>query len=779
MFKNKKFEKYINRLLFEKNSALLKIKMNERKSRENLFLKKYILRKMIRRLIIILFSIICIVILDYTLLTNNHYLSLNNGDLLNYVIGGIGVAGIFLGLYSSNVMSIYSTKYVDAPERIRKLFELERTTASIINTITGYLFSCIVALVLLILKVKLGIIYIAYLTIYTLFILVSYTELGNSSLHLVESFNLANVPINNLNNIFSVLMSGKGNFKKDISIQNHLSVMAEKNIEDLKIITEYNINSTDKTNKSANDFTIKLLALLLSYWKVVDKIEYDSKWFKEKSYYPKWHTEGNTTISLHFSSKTHLNKKTEINRFWLEDELLDIQKSIITYFAKCGDIDSIINFLVSLSSVIDSIESIDRLEIIVRLLQEIQTDIERAVCINTENKYDDKIVGMVELYSRAITNVLLKSKKIFESIDYNEIYSDFKNKNKYYFIINNKRYRELFKGIEVETKLEKQQITKKEFVIQQIEKDLENQYKNFLNGDAFDICASNIYLGKKFFDQRYFFESYIIFNNLSIFADELEKIFTGNSNMSSKVKENLDTINNYLIQNSLEVFEEVDKLKIDFPDVIGYLYNNYVEKIFNIIMNDELDLFKEELSKFYFITNYQEKNIRKTKTNFNDYYNAKVTISPVIEYMTICGYACLWGDLVQNEEWKKTVEKVLDDSDSKECIRQISICDIEKKVGKVPGILYRDFISYNFERVFFNKVENEKLLNVSIIDHYGQVEIVTENMVLKNFINIRQYSNKNNISVEPLYEYYAVSILNNKVDERDRYVTKNGWDEKN
>ena len=74
--------------------------------------------------------------LDRFLLKRFEVITINSSDLLNYIIGGLGIAGIFLGLYGSNIMSIYSAKYTDAPKRIRELFEKDRLTTKIVNTIS-------------------------------------------------------------------------------------------------------------------------------------------------------------------------------------------------------------------------------------------------------------------------------------------------------------------------------------------------------------------------------------------------------------------------------------------------------------------------------------------------------------------------------------------------------------------------------------------------------------------------------------------------------------------
>ena len=48
--------------------------------------------------------------------------------LVDIVIGGIGVAGVILGLYCSNMTSVYSSKYTNAPATISSVFQRDVVT---------------------------------------------------------------------------------------------------------------------------------------------------------------------------------------------------------------------------------------------------------------------------------------------------------------------------------------------------------------------------------------------------------------------------------------------------------------------------------------------------------------------------------------------------------------------------------------------------------------------------------------------------------------------------
>ena len=96
----------------------------------------FVARQLLLKILKVSLVVGSVIMLDRFLLKRFEVITINSSDLLNYIIGGLGIAGIFLGLYGSNIMSIYSAKYTDAPKRIRELFEKDRLTTKIVNTIS-------------------------------------------------------------------------------------------------------------------------------------------------------------------------------------------------------------------------------------------------------------------------------------------------------------------------------------------------------------------------------------------------------------------------------------------------------------------------------------------------------------------------------------------------------------------------------------------------------------------------------------------------------------------
>ena len=72
------------------------------------------------------------------------------GVVTAIIVGGMGIAGVILGLYCSSIASIYSQKYSSAPKSISDAFHRDIITNKSIKQITGFiafgsllLFECV------------------------------------------------------------------------------------------------------------------------------------------------------------------------------------------------------------------------------------------------------------------------------------------------------------------------------------------------------------------------------------------------------------------------------------------------------------------------------------------------------------------------------------------------------------------------------------------------------------------------------------------------------------
>jgi len=741
---------------------------------------QFILKSLFFNILKVLALIIIFSILDNTVFKELNVTKISNSELLDYIIGGLSLAGILLGLYSSNIMSIYSTKYANAPERIRALFEKDRITLNLTSSISNYFFTCTVTLLLLIFKIKIGLIYVSWLSLYTLYILISYRLLGNSALKLIESFNLATEPIQNLYRVFNFFNHKPDRIHSDISLQEHLKKIASNNIADLNLILQYNLDKNENSSKPASDFSKRLLMVIYKYWLISNTIPYFSNWYKEISKFSKWHLSDQITLSIFIETKSHIPPKVKKNELWVEEELFSIEESILDYFMKNNDYDSITHFFTLLNSSISKIDSLNNLASILSFLTRIQSHIIDTFLNDTTDNQFTKKTQLTEIIAVTYSTLLNQILQSINKIHYETIYSQFKNKKFFFKPVNTKKYWDLFNGLETELKIEGHQITPKKSIIEAMSADIKLYIEDFLTKEVFSFYNLYIKFGERQFKSNNFFNAYIIFNHLSTTQKSITDLFKNNTDteIAEQLSKKSKNIDNYLLKCSLQIYDKVNNLSIDFPDVIGYLFNQYTNKMLEFIISNDAVSFKNELKTFETISVYQTKNVEKTTHTEPSNGELCMLISPRIEYLTICGYACFWGDITKNPVWGGIIKDnfkigYATDDLSKKAEELSSMCTLEKNLG-ILATSYRGLLHNTWETKFMDVVTRKDLLTYTV-DSYGQEWLSTDNTLIKQFLgNAKLYSP----SLSPLYEYYAVTILNTHLSDTNQYITARHWNER-
>ena len=142
-------------------------------------------------------------IIDIALSKNCLEFALNYNIFADVIIGELGVSGVILGLYCSNVSSVYSTSYSNAPKKIAIAFQYDRLTIKCINDIIGFITYGTFVLVELLFGINVGLVSGGVLIIWSLLVVISYGIVGNRIYQLSDVFRLSDDAIIVLNRIFT------------------------------------------------------------------------------------------------------------------------------------------------------------------------------------------------------------------------------------------------------------------------------------------------------------------------------------------------------------------------------------------------------------------------------------------------------------------------------------------------------------------------------------------------------------------------------------------------
>ena len=160
---------------------------NEKRTKSfSLLILKMVLKKLVFACIICIASIQ----VDNILLNITKADALDHQLFLDIIIGGIGVAGVILGLYCSNMASIFSSKYTNAPESIIKLYQQDILTNKCIKQIVGYITICVVMLVVCIAEIDFFYITVALLLILTIRTIITFSIAGNRAYDFSKTYRI-------------------------------------------------------------------------------------------------------------------------------------------------------------------------------------------------------------------------------------------------------------------------------------------------------------------------------------------------------------------------------------------------------------------------------------------------------------------------------------------------------------------------------------------------------------------------------------------------------------
>ena len=118
------FRKQRYRRMEKKDKELLKKQLN-----------KSIAKTILGRLLLSSLIVSIIVGIDHIIIANTELCGFDVDLYKELLLGGMGIAGVILGLYCANIASVFSAKYSNVPKQIASDFQYDIITQSAIKEI--------------------------------------------------------------------------------------------------------------------------------------------------------------------------------------------------------------------------------------------------------------------------------------------------------------------------------------------------------------------------------------------------------------------------------------------------------------------------------------------------------------------------------------------------------------------------------------------------------------------------------------------------------------------
>lgn len=809
-----------------KNAVLFKIKAFFHKRRDELESKKDDLlfeKSVVKEVIKVFIKNICIIALILLLeqilvsekcdgifpyglqkwIIKTNALVVEDRSLLIDVLSAIvGVAGVFLGLYCANIMSMYAEKYANAPQSISRLFENDIVSNKCIKAITNYLIFSVVVLFLQIIQIDIGIIMLIVLGVKALKIIVSFAFMSRRTYQFSDMYYVTNAVYKEIYRNLLHLNKGKM-FTRDKNFQNHYKKQVKKCVGILAEINNYNLEKEEKISASVESFMKHNVALIYTYWQEKSKISYDSYWYDDKVVYKKWYSASDTEIEMALKTGTLLGYNTEKNYLWLEEDIEKINDNGLQYLINQKSFVGLIRWLGTLENLSERAVESGNVVYYVDYLYKIQKKLQNT--IGKEKFSLEEEMALAEHIVVSYLGVLVGVRKYIEKWSEGSCFCDvklferksWKNPNRFYnyFDVN-----KIYDGVKAEIRLEKHRITPEWYINQVVAK---HYYDELLQIYIKVNDSVNKYipeLAKELLNQNRDAGAMVVFAKYSevkskvnmldvLIADRLdwllgyhkEQSIVWNDKPEIDVAKNFDSIykamssewckctSNFVL-NHWDIYEK-------YPDILGACATYLCDILIEAIVDNEIDTFasnyKNLLGILLLYQEYSRKELIGIKETFRQSAVVAVYSNPIIEYCMISGYAYLWGEISCDERWKELIledaKRILVKDDMAK-----RFCEILSSVRyRMPAIYNRDVLHTGWKQ----RIESALKNSGNIIWKRNRFYEVYDgkSKILKIVLNNKNYHNLLRCEA---YEIYAIVILNQFVDEENRYHSRDRWEEK-
>ncbi|MGG4195794.1 hypothetical protein ABEW50_20330 [Paenibacillus jamilae] len=771
-----------------------------------------VIKLLIRQIILNLFFVSILLISDQALRIYCVKVSIDlDKDLIsNFIVAGISVAGIFLGLYCSNLSSIYVGKYANAPESIANLFENDVLTNKGINHISSYIVFSLIFVLANLVQLDIGLISLCTFVIFSIWIIISFGLIGNRRHRLSDTYGIADQVHMDIDKIIKKVIA-KDIFSNDINFQNHYQKLCAKKLNVLSDIANYNIGDPANRSEAMIRFMIKNNTLLSTYLHHKKEISFSSYWYREKFEYQKWFLADDHDISIALSTGTALQPKRVKDYYWFEDTIIAVNAPLFNKLINSNDYNGLQSFCSSLAHIANFAVESNAVNYFLDYIDAIQKRImDMSLKDESFSNEGDNLASLVDALMTVYVAIVVGINNYLENIKWSELLSyalDVKeyerldlSKNKF---LNNRRSEKMYHGIYTELQIEKKRITADWFVeqtlahnIYELLEDISRSLDKIYNEIVFN-------LGKTFFERKAYFCSMLVFSRMSelkskmnismAYLKEYYQLLESKHFEPTIIwpESSLPTLE----ERQYKTFKELPKLwskcaslftfeswgqNSKYPDLLGQCYNYLCEYLIESIVQSDFDTFSEIYPNLLKVTLLYQELSRLELLNIKEVYkqDAVLTVftNPIIEFSTISGYAYLWSEILKEQRWKSVIESNLaedvelqGDRASEFYSRWIGLANFLS--NRRTAIYNRDLIQINWKQRIEHAIRKGNLLSYEY-GRYGSQFLKTESKLLKAFLG----ATPDLVFHAEAYEIFFVMCINKYVPEGKKYVSRWEWE---
>lgn len=818
---NGKGRKLISNLKFNLKKFTYENRIRFERTQENITFKrsiiKIVLKSLFKNIVFILFLIILeqllvskkvFLILPYNFhclplwFSNINKVIMSNINIFSEILSVIvGAAGVFLGLYCSNIMSMYSEKYVNATQNISRVYENDILTNKCIKMITDYILFSIIVLFLSVVQVKIGFL-ILLVTIFKGFeIIVSFGFMSRRTYQFSDTYYITNSVFDELYKILDHLKKDRY-FLNDINFQYYYRNLAKNKLEVLMEINEFNLNKkSDNLSNNIVNFMQNIFCFLNEYWKKKKRIPDDSYWYDDKIYYKKWYKSSDYEIISALCKGSMVPHETTRNHLWIEEVLMEIMDRSFGYLVSNNKYLNVLKWIGFIKTISTSVIESGNFDFYVDYLYKIQKSI--------QNDFVPKVypveikMAFAEYVIVNYLNFLVEVRKYVENEEnfLHDIKSFEKSKgkplNQYYRYLD---IRKLYDNIDAEIKIEGKRITPDWYIKQALAKhcydDLIDIYikidvivNKYITGFVDNLFEQNDNAGTVIAIAKYneiLSKLYYAENSLKKRLEWLLTFYKDKNSVWQEIPQ-MDIYNKFKstynkifpkwCRSTMHFVKENWNSYNKYPDVLGACYMYLCELLIETIETENFEIFKENYENLFEIMllyyEYCKQELYSITNNSQNIQTISLCTNPIVEFGMISGYAYLWGELSNDSRWKDLVLSSTNNKIAKGNYVDY-ICQILQAVSdNFPFICSHDILHNQWIRRM--NIMFEEKGKISWKESHFRYEYDGDSKLLKLVLNNKGNSNFLKYNA---YEIYAIVVLNRFLSVEKRYHARNRWETK-
>ena len=729
------------------------------------------------------------------------------------ILGGMGIAGVILGLYCANLSSIFSATYTNAPRSLANAYQRDLVTNGCIRNSIRYIVICI--LFLLVCLVDMDVYWFAsiFFLAMTLNVVITFSTAGNRSYELADSFRIADTLRIQIGGMMKKA-SFRGRIASDQSFQKYFMKISDHALNTIMDIARYNADIPKAQNQAWRSFMVGNLALLLNYWNIKPRIYHASLWFKDKACYQQWYKASDDEVRISTQAGVPLQPKFERDIWWLEDRILEINQIGFDKLIKDNDVRILCDYihqLGELSRVACEAKTLaywgDYLQ---RILEQLQSYI-ASIPKEEIDKQEELFAALAESMCPVFIGMHVGINQEISSLNIDALFrtvAQYKSFNECDFSIcstlNSAECEKMFKQITTEFSIEGKRITPDWYIQQIVGYAIYKEYGVVL--EVLQNAARCIFtFGEALLEKKLSYMSSVVFAHyFSLRQKTLNIVPTIESVLSSLEEKHFEKSivwNQVSIAPLLETMQQYDvklpahlvkccgshavkhwKKREGVPDFLGFCYNHLCENLITSLEQNNYTTFAAVYKDFFplalLYSEYIRDDVRKRKEPHLQMANVALMTSPLIEFAAISGLALIWGEFVVDPHWNELIQsslKTFVSASPEESVSQLT--HIAQMVSLVKGnpltATSRGVVHIGWSQRIEHSIRNHESYCIEYTNFHSQ-SLVTESKWLKAYFRNTFFDH---LEIRDPEDVFFIKCMNPYLAADKQYKTRSSWEQ--